>query len=190
MAEDKDRVTDADIMPTSLLDEPDLAHDTNVSRSYTINRSRQEVWDAISQFPRWADFMENVKSIEARDERTSHWVVAGPAGKTVEWDAIITDSVPGERLEWRTGEGADIEQSGWIELKDAPGDRGTVIRALISYDPPGGVVGKAIAKVFQREPNIQLRRDLRRFKQLMETGEIPTSDTSVSEGAAPRGSFS
>lgn len=184
--EDERKDTDADIMPTSWLDEPEQEHDTNVSRAYTIGRPRQEVWEAISRFPRWADFMENVKSIEARDERTSHWVVAGPAGRELEWDAIITESTPGERLAWRSGEG-DIEHSGWIELSDAPAGRGTVVKALISYDPPGGVVGKAIAKLFQREPNLQLRRDLRRFKQLMETGEVTTSKA---PDAAPRGSFS
>ena len=179
--------TVADIMPTSLIHEPKDEHGTDVSRTYTIGRPRQEVWAAISSFPRWADFMENVKSIEERDERNSHWVVAGPAGRDVEFDSVITEAVPGERLAWRSSEGSDIANSGWIELKDAPTDRGTVVRALISYDAPGGVIGKAIAKIFQREPNLQLRRDLRRLKQLMETGEVSTSKA---PDAGPRGSFS
>jgi len=69
--------------------------------------------------------------------------------------------------------GADIANSGRIEFRDA-GERGTIVRVTIAYDPPGGVIGKVIAKMFQREPAIQARRDLRRFKQLMETGEIAT----------------
>lgn len=185
--EGHDHDTDADVLPTAFLHEDSGMHGTDVSRSYTIGRPRQEVYQAFRDFGRWPEFMENLKSVEVRDERTSHWVVAGPMGKTYEWDSVVTEDRPGERIEWRSAEDADVEHSGWIEFSDAPADRGTVVRALISYDPPGGVVGKVVAKIFQREPNIQLRRDLRRFKQLLETGEITTSRAPE---AAPRGSFS
>ncbi|MDP9414460.1 MAG: cyclase, partial [Pseudomonadota bacterium] len=72
-------------------------------------------------------------------------------------------------------EGADVRNSGRIDFLDAGPGRGTMVRATISYDPPAGAIGRAVAKVLQREPNVQARRDLRRFKQLMETGEITTS---------------
>ena len=102
------------------------------------------------------------------------WVVKAPGGKSVEWVAAITDEREGEYIAWASEEGADVPNSGRVDFRDAQGDRGTVVTATILYDPPGGVIGKVIAKMFQREPAIQARRDLRRFKQLMETGEIAT----------------
>jgi uncharacterized membrane protein len=100
--------------------------------------------------------------------------VKAPAGKTVEWDAVITEEQEDELIAWSSSEDADVPNSGRIEFRDA-GDRGTIVTATIVYDPPAGIVGKLIAKMFQREPAIQARRDLRRFKQLMETGEVATS---------------
>jgi uncharacterized membrane protein len=108
------------------------------------------------------------------DAKRSHWVVKAPGGRTVEWDALITDEVEGEYLAWASQPGADVANSGRIDFRDA-GARGTVVTATLLYDPPYGVVGKLIAKLFQREPAIQARRDLRRFKQLMETGEVATA---------------
>ena len=93
----------------------------------------------------------------------------------MEWDSIITEDIPGELIAWQSAEGAGVPNSGRIEFRDSGNGRGTVVTATIAYDPPAGKLGKLFAKVFQREPKIQARRDLRRFKQLMETGEIPTS---------------
>jgi uncharacterized membrane protein len=101
-------------------------------------------------------------------------VVKAPGGRTVEWDAVVTDEAEGKLIAWAATEDAEVPNSGRIEFRDA-GDRGTIVTATIVYDPPAGVVGKLIAKIFQREPAIQARRDLRRFKQLMETGEVATS---------------
>ena len=95
------------------------------------------------------------------------------AGATVAWDARVTQEEKDRFIAWTSEPGADVPNSGRVEFRDA-GERGTVVTATIAYDPPGGVIGKVIAKLFQREPAIQARRDLRRFKQLMETGEIAT----------------
>ena len=119
--------------------------------------------------------MENVESIEVLDDRRSHWRVKAPADRTVEWTATITDEEEGRLIAWASEEGADVPNSGRVEFADAPGGRGTVVTATILYDPPGGVIGKIVAKMFQREPAIQARRELRRFKQLMETGEVATN---------------
>ena len=96
-----------------------------------------------------------------------------PAGETVEWEARVTEDRDGELIAWTSEEGSQIPNSGRVEFRDA-GARGTVVTATILYDPPAGVIGKLVAKLFQREPAIQARRDLRRFKQLMETGEVAT----------------
>ncbi|PZU06329.1 SRPBCC family protein [Sphingomonas sp.] len=148
--------------------------DSLVGRSVTINRPRNELYAYWRDFARLPTFMDNVERVDLIDDTTSHWVVKAPGGKTVEWDAVITEERPDEMIAWASTEGADVPNSGRIDFGDA-GDRGTVVTATILYDPPAGFIGKVIAKMFQREPAIQARRDLRRFKQLMETGEIATA---------------
>ena len=145
-----------------------------VARAVTINRPVGELFAYFRDFANLPTFMENVERIEIIDDRRSHWVVKGPAGKSYEWTSIITDETPDRLIAWSSEDGADVPNSGRVEFRDA-GARGTVVTATILYDPPGGVMGKLIAKMFQREPAIQARRDLRRFKQLMETGEIATA---------------
>jgi uncharacterized membrane protein len=143
------------------------------AEAVTINRPAQELYDFWRDPTNLVPIMENIASIEAIDADRSRWTVKGPAGKDVSWDSVVTEDVPGRSITWQSAEGADIANSGKIEFVDQ-GDRGTVVRATIAYDPPGGTIGQLIAKLFQREPRIQSRRDLRRFKQLMETGEIAT----------------
>ncbi|MEH3106302.1 MAG: SRPBCC family protein [Sphingomonas fennica] len=155
-----------------------LPHDAHgasaTARAVTINRPRDELYAYWRDFARLPDFMDNVVRIDVTAADRTHWVVKAPGGGTVEWDAIVTEDVPGETIAWESAEGADVPNSGRIEFRDA-GARGTVVTATILYDPPMGTIGKIVAKLFQREPAIQARRDLRRFKQLMETGEIATN---------------
>lgn len=145
-----------------------------MARAVTINRSAPELFAFYRDFANLATFMENVVRIEVRDPTHSHWEVKAAGGKTVEWDAIVTAEVENESITWQSAEGADVPNSGRVTFRDA-GARGTVVTATIAYAPPAGVIGKMVAKLFQREPGIQARRDLRRFKQLMETGEIATA---------------
>jgi uncharacterized membrane protein len=145
-----------------------------VARAVTINRPIGELFAYFRDFTNLPTFMENVERIDVIDQRRSHWVVKGPAGKSYKWTSAITDEAQDSFIAWASEDGADVPNSGRVDFRDA-GARGTVVTATILYDPPGGVVGKLIAKMFQREPAIQARRDLRRFKQLMETGEIATA---------------
>ena len=142
-------------------------------RAVTINRPRTELYAYWRDFANLATFMESIERIDVLDDKRSHWVVKAPAGRTVEWDAVLTQD-DGEVLAWESEAGADVPNSGRVEFRDA-GKRGTVVTATIAYDPPAGFIGKVVAKMFQREPAIEARRDLRRFKQLMETGEITVS---------------
>lgn len=162
------------------LNEADLRHpdtdDAVVARAVTIDRRPEELYAFWRDFSNLAPLMENIERIETIDLQRSHWVVKGPAGRTVEWDSLVTQDVPNRRIAWQAVEGADVQNSGWVEFRPAPGDRGTEVHALIAYDAPGGAFGRTIAKLLQREPNTQMRRELRRFKQLMETGEITTSE--------------
>ena len=148
--------------------------DQLVGRSVTINRPVGELFAYFRDFANLGTFMENVERVDILDQKRSHWVVKGPAGKSYEWDALVTDEAQDRFIAWASEPGADVANSGRVDFRDA-GARGTVVTATILYDPPGGAIGKFIAKMFQREPAIQARRDLRRFKQLMETGEIATS---------------
>jgi len=157
--------------------------DVLVGRSVTINRPREELYAFWRNFANLPRFMHNVHSVAIKDERHSHWVIEAPAGRTVEWDSEITQDDPGRLIAWQSQEGASVRNSGQVEFLDSPDDRGTVVRVTLTYDPPAGGVGKLIAKLFQKEPKVQARQDLRRFKQLMETGEIATA---MPPDAAPR----
>ena len=154
---------------------PEATGSDVTGKTVTINRPRQEIYDFWRDFSNLPHVMDNVVSIEKLDDRRSHWTVKAPGGGTVSWTSLVTDDRPGELIAWTSEEDADVPNSGRIEFRDAPGDRGTWVTATILYDPPAGIIGKVIAKMFQREPHIQARRDLRRLKQLMETGEIATA---------------
>ena len=146
-----------------------------IGRTVTIDRPRQEIYDFWRDFSNLQRIMENIERIEVLDDRRSRWTVKGPMGSSYEWESVIVDDEPGRLLSWQSVEGAEIKNSGRVEFFDAAPGRGTMVRATIAYDPPGGVIGEWIAKLFQREPNLQARRDLRRLKQFLETGEIASS---------------
>lgn len=146
-----------------------------VGRTVTIDRPREEIYAFWRDFSNLVGIMENIERIDVLDQSRSHWVVKAPGGRTVEWDSVVTDDEPGRLIGWQTVEGADVRSAGRIEFADAAPGRGTMVRATISYDPPGGVIGEWIAKLLQREPNLQTRRDLRRLKQFLETGEVTNS---------------
>ena len=158
---------------------PTTAKDIHPARelsaeTVTIRRPAQELYDYWRDASNLPSFVENLESIEKIDDRRSRWTVKAPGGKSVSWVSQVTDDCPGESISWQSEEGADVPNSGKVSFIDV-GERGTIVRAVIAYEAPAGIVGKAIAKMFQREPRIQSRRDLRRFKQLMETGEISTN---------------
>lgn len=157
--------------------------DVLVGRSVTINRPRRELYEFWRNFANLPRFMHNIRRVVVEDDTRSHWTVAAPAGKTVEWDSRLTMDEPGHLIAWSSEEGASLRNSGRVEFRDSPQGRGTVVTVTLVYDAPGGALGQAIAKLFHREPKIQARQDLRRFKQLMETGEVSTA---APPDAAPR----
>jgi uncharacterized membrane protein len=139
----------------------------NVTRAITVRREPKEVYAF------WRDF-ENLLGTGR-----SHWVAKAPGGRSVEWDAEIVEDRPNERISWRTvGTDDDIRHTGSVAFRDAPGHRGTEVHVRLSYDPPGGKVGAMVAKLFGEEPGQQIADDLRRFKQVMETGEVVRSEAS------------
>lgn len=178
--------TDAEVASPAFIDRDERGgeFDATSITAVLINRPRQELyefWRDVSNLPRFA---ATVKEVEVHGGSRSTWTVEGPGGTDIELASEIVEDVPGQRIAWRSLEESDVDNEGWIEFRDNAFGRGTEVRAFISYDPPAGAVGKMVAKVMQREPRIQARRELRRFKQLMETGEISTSQA---PDAAPRG---
>lgn len=146
-----------------------------VGRTVTIGKPRQELYSIWRDFSRFPEFMDNVREITRLDDKRSQWTIEAPGGATVQVNTRIVEDVPGETISWVSEPDSQIETDGRVEFADAPPGRGTYVRLLIRYKPPAGALGQMLAKVLQREPNVQARRDLRRFKQLMETGEIPVN---------------
>lgn len=151
----------------------------------TVNNSPDEVYRFWRDFENLPRFMSHLESVRITGERRSHWVAKAPAGTTVEWDAEITKDVPGQMIAWRSVEGADVENSGVVRFDSAPGGRGTEVRVELIYNPPGGLLGAGVAKLFGEEPGTQIKGDLYRFKQVMETGEVVHSDSSIHRGMHP-----
>lgn len=158
-----------------------------IQHAITINRPAQELYDFWRDFTNLPQIMDHLESVEVLEGNRSHWKVKGPAGSTVEWDAEILEDRPGELISWRSLEGADVDNSGTVRFIPMQGDRGTVVKIDLSYDPPAGRVGAAVAKLFRRGPEQEIRSDLRPFKQLMETGEITTTRGQPSGRRSPIG---
>ncbi|WP_426267120.1 SRPBCC family protein [Sphingomonas sp. LHG3443-2] len=146
-----------------------------VGRTVTIGKPAQELYGFWRKFERFPEFMDNVREIKRIDETRSEWLIEAPAGATVSVKTRIVEDVPGKTIAWVSEPDSQIEHEGRVEFADAPPGRGTYVRLLLRYTPPAGELGRLVAKVMQREPNVQARRDLRRFKQLMETGEVPVN---------------
>jgi uncharacterized membrane protein len=142
----------------------------------TIRRPVVEVyafWYELENLPR---FMEYLDSIRRTGERTTHWKTSEPFGQDVEWDTELTETVDSERIGWRSSPGADVPNAGTVIFVPAPDGVSTEVHVTLEYEIPGGELGKAVAKYFGEEPHQQLDDDLRRFKQIMETGEVARSD--------------
>ena len=148
-----------------------------VGRTVTIDRPRNELYRHWRDFSNLSSFMENVNSVEAIDEAAGkfRWMIAGPVGADVRVETEIVSDKPGDEIAWRSLKTSQIDTEGKVSFRDAPGNRGTEVEAIIAYNPPAGELGRWIAKLFQAEPALQGRRDLKRFKMLMEAGEIATA---------------
>ena len=146
----------------------------NVEEVVTIYGSAAELyvfWRNLELLPR---FMKHLVSVTQVDSCRSHWVAKAPAGRRIEWDAEVINEIPGELIAWRTLPGSQLVSAGSVMFKRASGGRGTEVRVRLQYDPPAGKVGATVAWLLGHEPSQAIREDLRRFKQLMEAGEVPT----------------
>ena len=152
-----------------------------VRKSITIGQPAANLygyWRKLENLPR---FMRHLEEVRELDERRSHWVATAPLGMRVEWDAEITEDVPDSRISWRSVEGSGVTHAGTVRFVPAPGDRGTEVHVELTYQPPAGPIGVAIAKLLGEEPAQQISEDLRRLKQVLETGSIVRSEATGAE---------
>jgi uncharacterized membrane protein len=133
----------------------------------------QDTWRNLENLPR---FMSHLESVERITDTLSRWRAKGPAGATVEWNAEIINEVPDQVIGWRSIEGSDVVSAGSVNFEEAGPGRGTRVRVRLQYSPPGGKVGAAFAKLMGRDPATEIREDLRRFKQIVEAGEVATNE--------------
>jgi uncharacterized membrane protein len=157
----------------------------DVSKTITVNRTPEEVYGFWRDLQNLPQFMEHLESVQVLSDRRSRWKAKAPAGRSVEWEAEIIEDRPNELISWRVAEDADVTHSGTVRFTGAPGGRGTEIHVAFSYAPPGGALGSLVAKLFGQEPGQQVDSDLRRLKQVLETGEVVHSDASIHRGPHP-----
>ena len=158
-----------------------------VEKSVTVNKSPEELYCFWRNFENLPRFMNHLESVKMTDDKRSHWVANAPAGTTVEWDAEIINEKENNLIAWRSLEGSDVDNAGSVHFEPATGGRGTRVRVVLEYVPLGGSVGAAIARLFGENPEQQIQEDLRRFKQVMETGESPTTEGQPSGRSATSG---
>jgi uncharacterized membrane protein len=158
--------------------------EVEIRRAVTIDRPREEVYEFWRNFENLPRFMEHLVSVQVLDDRRSRWKARVPAGSTVEWDAEINDDRPNELITWRSLGSAGLPNTGTVRFLPSP-QGGTEVRIELRFGVPGGRVAGVVAKVFKQAPQIQVARDLRRLKQLLELGEVVHSDASVATGPHP-----
>ena len=149
----------------------------NVQKAIVVNAPVEDVFEHFTQWENWPRWMSHVREIRRSEPRgavgeRTHWVVDGPAGRSIEWDAETTRIVPNELVSWKSVEGAAIRHEGTVRF-DRTADGGTRVQVQMSYAPPGGALGHAVAALFGRDPRRQMNDDLARFKTTLETGHPP-----------------
>jgi uncharacterized membrane protein len=151
----------------------------HVAKAITIKTSPEKLYTFWRNFENLPRFMFHLEEVRVINDRRSHWVAKAPAGSRVEWDAEIVEDRPNERIAWRSLPDADVKNSGSVEFRPAPRGRGTEVHVEVHYDPPAGKLGAMVAKLMGEEPAGQIGDDLRRLKQVIETGEVVISDATV-----------
>jgi uncharacterized membrane protein len=157
----------------------------HATAAVTINLPADQVYGYWRDFAHLPHFMIHLNDVEVTSATTSHWVARGPLGQTIEWDAEIVEDLPGQMIAWRSVPGAIVATNGVVLFREAPGNRGTEVLVDLTYAVPFGAVGDTVAGLFGESPRVQINDDVRRFKQVLETGDIVRSHGSP-EGPSAR----
>ena len=153
----------------------------DIQKTIHIDAPVDEVFVFLADYDNYPQFMRNVLSVETFPDGHSHWKVAGPAGFEVEWDAVTTRVETNELIQWSTIVGSTVEHAGAIDLE--PAGEGTRVRIEMSYNPPAGVLGHVVAKLFGADPKSELDEDMMRLKSALETGRLPRDAAAARQAA-------
>lgn len=185
-------ITAADVLCSTKItaepDQPDQAMQSNevhVTAAVTVQAPVSKIfalWDGFQGLPR---FMSDAATVQITGNRQSRWTVPGPAGTSLEWVVQITDVVPNEQIRWQTVDGGLFSAEGTVRFRTAPGNRGTQVIFDAHFSPPGGALGQKVAQPLAEIVKVKIGNDLRRFKQLIELGEVVHSDDSIVPGPNP-----
>ena len=146
-----------------------------LKRAVTVNASPDQLYAFWRRLENLPVFFDNLVSVKVVDQKHSHWTLRVPGGMTLSWDAELTVDRMGEMIGWRSLGGADLDNAGYVRFERATGGRGTVVRVALQYNPPAGKVGATLSTLLGEKPESQVEEALRKFKQVMETGEIATA---------------
>lgn len=146
----------------------------------TVNKSKDEVYQFWRKLDNLPSFMKHLESVTVIDEKLSEWKARIPGGLgTISWKSEITRDIPGEAIEWKSIENSTIENSGSVTFKDA-GKYGTEVRIEILYQAPAGYIGKGIGELLSPLTESMIREDIKNFRRMIETGELPTIEGQTS----------
>jgi uncharacterized membrane protein len=140
------------------------------SHTAIVQRPIGDVYAFCREFRNLPRFMGHLKRIDVVDDRHSHWIVDLPLGQTLEWDTVITEDRPNERIAWESAPEATLRHTGWLQFSDVTGV-GTEVQACIAYEPPAGELGRVVAKLWGERPGTQASGDLQRLKAFLEAGQ-------------------
>jgi uncharacterized membrane protein len=163
------------------LDEPG-ARENTLRAMVTVNRPIEDVYEFWKNPQYYPQFMSKIESVQLLGGGRTHWKVKAPAGMSVEWDAEIISDRQNEEIIWTSTSESSVSNLGRVFFRSAAGNRGTEVHLEISYEPKGGAIGSKVAKLFAMIPKTQVQNDLRRFKQLLEIGEVLQSDATAGPG--------
>lgn len=155
------------------------------TQTIVVNREPSDVYQFWLQFDQFPRFMRHLKQVSVTKDGISHWKAYGLGGQVYSWDARMVENRPNELITWQSLPDGDVQNEGSIRFERAPGGRGTLVRVNLRYAPPAGATGATIASLLGREPGQEVREDLRRFKQVIETGEVVRSDASIHRSTHP-----
>src|SRR5687768_6126045 len=150
--------------------ERDIARDVHIEKSIIIDKSPEELYSFWRDFENLPRFMDHLESVNSVGFNRWHWVAKGPVGIRPEWDAEIYNEKPNELIAWRSLDGT-VTNAGSVHFEPAAGERGTQVKVVLNYNAPGGKVSALLAKLFGQEPGQMIEGDLRKLKQILETGE-------------------
>ena len=163
----------------------DTDSDDILAAVVTVNKPVEEVYNFWKDPRNYAQFMDSIESVNPTTGGRSRWKVKAPPGLSVEWDAHIVNDIPNELIRWSSVDSENVDSTGTVWFQPATGNRGTVVTLEVEYKPKGGPLGAKIGKMFSMIPKTQMQNDLRRFKQLMEIGEVVKSDSTAVPGMHP-----